>query len=114
MLPVVEPSSELVFDCKTHSNGYRTTQEGLANVQYEPREFQLYSAGNWGQAAKRISRGSLQIAILALTIGATTEAGAVLALVGHPLHQYTASVTATARAPAIIFQQATNLPTLEP
>jgi hypothetical protein len=84
MLPVVAPGNELLLDCKTHS-----TLEGLQNVQYEPREFQLYSAGSRGQSAKRISRGSLRIAILALTIGATTGVGAVLALVSA-LHQYTA------------------------
>src|SRR5262249_55145430 len=93
MLHVAEPSNELVFYCKTHSNGYRTTQEGLPNVQYEPREFPVvFSVGSQDRSAKRISRGSLQIPILALTVGATAGAGAVLALLGHP--SYTASLTA--------------------
>jgi hypothetical protein len=111
MLPALEPSNGLAFYCKTHGNGYRTTQGGLPNVQYEPREFPVvYSVGSQDQSAKRISRGSLQIAILALTVGAITGAGAVFALVGHPSHQYTASLT----APPPAIQQAANLPTPEP
>jgi hypothetical protein len=36
MLPVVEPSNELVFDCKTRSNGYRTTQDGCQMCSMSP------------------------------------------------------------------------------
>jgi cytoskeletal protein CcmA (bactofilin family) len=64
MLPALEPINELVFYCKRHGNGYRTPQGELPNVQYEPREFPVvYSVGSQDQSAKRISRGSLQIAI---------------------------------------------------
>jgi hypothetical protein len=76
----------------------------------EEKGDRLYSAGSRDRSAMRISRGSLQIPILALTVGATAGAGAVLALLGHP--SYTASLTA--RPPAIITQQAANLPTPEP
>src|SRR5262249_20823678 len=76
----------------------------------EPREFQLYSAGSRDRSAKRISRGSLQIAILALTVGATTGAGVVLALLGHPSHQYTASLTAR---PIVAYASPMNSPSLQ-
>jgi hypothetical protein len=93
-LPVpYETSNAFLFDHRVR-DGYRSTNESLPNVRYKPSESQLYSVGSRDQSAKPISRGPLQIAIIALTIGAIAGAGAVLALIRQPSHQYTAAVAA--------------------
>ena len=86
---VFETPNELPFDRKVLIDDCRAIEDGQPEVGRKPCEFQLHSGGSrdrgWVYTPKLPLRGSLRIAILALTIGATTGAGSVLVWVGQPM-----------------------------